>query len=534
MQPPAADQDRAAHEPDSVEDLYENAPCGYLSCFLDGSIARVNATFLDWTGYRRDDLVGRRRFIDLLTPGGRIYHETHYAPLLRMQGSVRAIAMDLVRDDGSRMPVLVNSKLRIGADGEPLAVRTTIFDATDRKKYEAELLAARRRAEQATAWMTSVEDVVARLAAAASVEDVCGVVAEAGSTLFGATSSTVWLTVDGPSGWTPVAGHGPAGRLSVLDEQADLAALRPPHLVQPDELHPVAELVGVRDTLGALALVVPPDRIPGPDELRLLRTLGQQAGQALERAELFDQERTVASTLQQSMLPDRLPDDPRVALSACYRPAVDVMQVGGDWYDAFLLDPDRVALVVGDVVGRGLHAAAAMGQLRSAVRALATLDAGPALLLHRLDAFVDGVPAAQTATLAYGELDLRDGTLVYACAGHLPPVLVDPAGAATQLWGGRSTPLAASFGRGRTEATTRVLPGSRIALYTDGLVEQRDIPLDETIDVLTGVLATTSGRPLDRLSAEVVDEVLGTRPTDDDVCLLVVAYLGAATPASAS
>ena len=107
-------------------------------------IVKVNQTFLTWTGYRRDELVGRRRFQDLLTPGGRIFHETHYAPLLHMQGSVREIAVELVRADGSRLPALVNSVLRRADGGSPAVVRTTVFDATDRREYERELLRARR------------------------------------------------------------------------------------------------------------------------------------------------------------------------------------------------------------------------------------------------------------------------------------------------------------------------------------------------------------------------------------------------------
>src|SRR5689334_20976666 len=126
----------------SAEDLYENAPCGYLSAAPDGTIVRVNATFLRWTGYSREDLVGARRFQDLLSPGGRIYHETHYAPLLRMQGSVREIAVDIVTADRQRLPALVNSVLT--AD-EPPIVRTTVFDARERKAYERELLEARNR-----------------------------------------------------------------------------------------------------------------------------------------------------------------------------------------------------------------------------------------------------------------------------------------------------------------------------------------------------------------------------------------------------
>src|SRR3954447_22980194 len=107
----------------SAEDLYENAPCGYLSASPEGTIVRVNNTFLRWTGYAREALVGAKRFQDLLSPGGRIYHETHYSPLLRMQGSVREIAVDIVTADGCRLPVLVNSALVVDEAGEPQLVR---------------------------------------------------------------------------------------------------------------------------------------------------------------------------------------------------------------------------------------------------------------------------------------------------------------------------------------------------------------------------------------------------------------------------
>lgn len=136
---------------DDAEQLYEQAPCGYLSTLPDGSIIRVNQTLLRWLGYRRDELAGSRRFVDLLTAGGRIYHETHYAPLLAMQGSAREIALDMVRADGSALPVLVNAVLVRTAQGEPHVIRTSVFDATDRREYERELLRARERAERSEA-----------------------------------------------------------------------------------------------------------------------------------------------------------------------------------------------------------------------------------------------------------------------------------------------------------------------------------------------------------------------------------------------
>lgn len=148
-EPDAAE--RASHEPlleESLEDLYENAPCGYFSTLEDGTIIRANQTFLTWTGYRREELVKRKRIHDLLAPGDRIYYETHYAPLLRMQGSVREVAVEVVRVDGDRLPVLVNSVVKRGSGDVPTLVRTTVFQATDRRRYERELLHARRRAER--------------------------------------------------------------------------------------------------------------------------------------------------------------------------------------------------------------------------------------------------------------------------------------------------------------------------------------------------------------------------------------------------
>ncbi|WP_328333501.1 PP2C family protein-serine/threonine phosphatase [Streptomyces sp. NBC_00455] len=133
---------------DSAEDLYEHAPCGYLSTQLDGRIAKVNTTLLDWLGYERRDLVGRKHFSDLLTVGGRLYHETHFAPMLRMQGEISGIALELKAADGTRLPVLVTSTVKKGSDGQPLLVRTTIFDARDRRAYETELLRARQAADR--------------------------------------------------------------------------------------------------------------------------------------------------------------------------------------------------------------------------------------------------------------------------------------------------------------------------------------------------------------------------------------------------
>ncbi|MET9505819.1 SpoIIE family protein phosphatase [Streptomyces sp. NPDC006622] len=152
--PQDADDDKtsfatfAALLEDSAEELYESAPCGYLSTLMDGTIAKINGTLLGWLGLERDAVVGRMRFTDLLTVGGRLYHETHFAPLLRMQGEISGIALEL-RHAGGRMPVLVSAAVKYGSTGEPLLIRATVFDARDRRAYEEELLRARKAAEEA-------------------------------------------------------------------------------------------------------------------------------------------------------------------------------------------------------------------------------------------------------------------------------------------------------------------------------------------------------------------------------------------------
>ncbi|MFJ7768733.1 PP2C family protein-serine/threonine phosphatase [Streptomyces sp. NPDC097107] len=134
---------------DSVEELYESAPCGYLSTLMDGIIAKINGTLLGWLGLEREAVVGRMRFADLLTVGGKLYHETHFAPLLQMKGEISGIALEIKTAGGGRLPVLVSSVVKHSSENEPLLIRTTVFDASDRRSYEQELLRRKQEAEEA-------------------------------------------------------------------------------------------------------------------------------------------------------------------------------------------------------------------------------------------------------------------------------------------------------------------------------------------------------------------------------------------------
>ncbi|MBF9222379.1 PAS domain-containing sensor histidine kinase [Hymenobacter ruricola] len=129
------------------DDLYEHAPCGYCSCLPDGTLVRINQTLLSWLGYARQELLARQSLSQLLTVGGRLHYETHCAPLLLLQGEVREMSYSLRRRDGGILPVLLNATLRRDAAGEPLVVRITLFDITERRKYEQDLLRAKEQAE---------------------------------------------------------------------------------------------------------------------------------------------------------------------------------------------------------------------------------------------------------------------------------------------------------------------------------------------------------------------------------------------------
>jgi phosphoserine phosphatase RsbU/P len=135
---------------ETAEDLYDNAPCGYLSTTPDGHIVRINATLLTWLGYEHDQVVGRLRFADLLTIGGKMYHETHFAPLLLLQGSVHSVALEIRTADRRRLPVLVDAVVKKAPDDAPSLVRIMVVDAADRRAYEDELLRARRQADLET------------------------------------------------------------------------------------------------------------------------------------------------------------------------------------------------------------------------------------------------------------------------------------------------------------------------------------------------------------------------------------------------
>ncbi|WP_190015870.1 ATP-binding SpoIIE family protein phosphatase [Streptomyces lucensis] len=233
-------------------------------------------------------------------------------------------------------------------------------------------------------------------------------------------------------------------------------------------------------------------------------------------------QRETAVTLQRSLLPQELeqPDDLRIA--ATYQPGGTEAAVGGDWYDVITLGGGRTALVIGDVMGRGVRAAAVMGQLRTAVRAYARLDLPPHEVLQLLDGLATEIDANQIATCVYAVHDPNEGRLVYASAGHLPILVRDENGTVSRADEPTGPPLGTG-GWMHASGSIALGPGATAVLYTDGLVERRDEDLDEGIAALERALAGATGTPqvvCDRLvrSAGV------TADHDDDVAVLVLQH----------
>jgi sigma-B regulation protein RsbU (phosphoserine phosphatase) len=373
-----------------VEDpqaLYDRAPCGYLSTDPDGTITRVNATLLAWTGHTREELVGTRTFASLLTVGGRIYHDTHYAPMLRLQTQVREIALEIVRADGTRLPVLVNAALERDADGQPADVRIVVFDATERREYERELLRAKQRAEASE-----------------------------------------------------------------------------------------------------------------------------------ERA------RSLAMTLQQTLIPPHPPRIPGLGISTVYRPAGTGEEVGGDFYDVFEIGEDDWVVTLGDVCGKGVEAAIVTSLVRHTLRAVTVRMPKPVDAMHALNEVLLHHPTDRFCTAALLRLRRVSGRweVTMSLGGHPQPLLLTPGEHVASL-GQPGTLVGVVPGPEFRETYALLVPGSRLVLYTDGVTEGR-----RGKELLYGEARLRSVVELHRdspdLAADVLEDVLEFQGGNarDDIAVVVV------------
>jgi serine phosphatase RsbU (regulator of sigma subunit)/anti-sigma regulatory factor (Ser/Thr protein kinase) len=283
-------------------------------------------------------------------------------------------------------------------------------------------------------------------------------------------------------------------------------------------------LLSATRLLGVVALSFVESRAFTADEREHLTALAGQCALALERSLLYEHEHRVAATLQQSLLPQRLPTDERIDLAVRYRPGSAGLEVGGDWFDVIPLRDGRFVITMGDVVGRGVEAAAAMAQLRIALRAYSLESHPPPDALQRVDELVEQLGEGDFATAVYLELDPDARTARFASAGHPPPLLITPAEEPVFLEGGRSLPLGALGGPDRPEETVHLEPGATLVLYTDGLVERRGLPIGAGLEQLREAAANAPA-DADKLLDHLISALGADEEQRDDVALLAVRML---------
>jgi len=323
-------------------------------------------------------------------------------------------------------------------------------------------------------------------------------------------------------------GRGFAGRIA-----AERVAIFVADVDHADILNPILRQQGIRSLLG-VPLIVEGDlmgvlhvgslkpRTFGPRDVAVLQLAAARAAPGIERARLssaLEYEHRAAMILQRSLLPKHLVEGPGISAAARYMPATH--EVGGDWYDVFPLPHGRFGIVIGDVVGHGLPAAALMGQLQTALHAYAILDHPPAETLELVDRLMQTLPGPTMATVAYAVLDPDTGVLRLASAGHLPPVVVG--GENPRLLGVAAAPPLGAFPYASWEEQhINLAPGETIVFYTDGLVERPGVPLMDNIDRLLEATAEAgSAEEACRLAAETLIPPGRLR---DDIAIVALNY----------
>jgi PAS domain S-box-containing protein len=276
------------------------------------------------------------------------------------------------------------------------------------------------------------------------------------------------------------------------------------------------------ELFGAVAVSGTGAGVPESQRVALVAHAAERAALIIRRALLLEREQHVASTLQHDLLPQSLPDLPGVSLAAHFRAGGHGIEVGGDWYDVIPLSGGRVGLVVGDVAGRGVAAAARMGQLRSVARAYALEGLSPAAFAQRMNLYHRALSPDDLTTIVYAVIEPDRDRMRFVNAGHPPPVLIAP-GRAPTLLTGVTPPLGVSDLPVHPETAVPFPAGSALVLYTDGLVERRGEGMDCGLRrLLAAAGSVRSVADVAKLRDRVVDSCLGPSSGDDDVTALFV------------
>jgi len=478
-----------------------------VSKALDGTVTSWNESAERIFGYQAEEIVGRN--IRLLIPPELQAEEDDFVSRLREGGYIDHYETVRIRKDGRRVDVSLSISPIKNESGEVIGAAKIARDITTRKQAD----------EYLKATTAKFESVFNQSGIFAAILDLDGNLLEINDFAIEASGYTR-EEVLGQSFWSTPWWRGSkdvqarirwaSGRVAAggrFRESIYYWVASGAERIFDFAMHPIrGEMDEVRFIYSA-----------GVDVTQ--RTRAQEALLAREA-----EEREIAVGLQRALLPGKLVAPPGISVAAQYEAASAALEVGGDWYDVVPLPDGRVGVTVGDVVGHGLAAAAVMGQLRTALAALAPHSESPGDLLTRLDAFV-ATTDTDFATVCYGVLDVSTGTFEYASAGHLPILLIPPGNEPRWLSEAQSPPLYGEEERGlRPHATETVEPGSLIVCYSDGLIERRGELLTEGLDRLKHAGRSLLRLPLDDVCSHLVKALGVDQSREDDVAVLAVRF----------
>lgn len=483
---------------------------GFFVADHEGAVVEINDAFAQITGYPAEGLPYRWPHPWLVDEKAALEQQSRLA----REGSIQ-YETPIRHQDGHIEWVAVSVNAVIGHGGDRDVYVGTIRDITAERAFATRESAVLRLATAVSVAKSVAEVLSVTLDECRTAIDVQRVVA------------VMWPTSDGDP-TVQVAGEpsesswrdlDPVLRQTFQDARQEL-----PLTVRPvdwaDSPGKSRGIVAVLSGSGDVALWLEfgaPRRVSAEDRL-LVTVLVGHLGLAVQHVRQFESARETSLTLQRAMLP---PMKPPAGFAVRYEPAVPPLEIGGDWYEVLPVDDHRIGIVVGDCVGRGLPAAAVMGQLRSSARALLLTGAEPARLLEELDSAAAFISGAYCTTVFLAILETDSGILRYSSAGHLPAVLANPQSGTTLLTDAQSVPLAVQRDESRPQASHVLLPGSTLMLFTDGLVERKHEPVDVGLGRIARVLTHAMNLPVDAVADAVLRELAPAAAYDDDVAMVV-------------
>jgi len=524
---------------------FEGAPIGMGLSTVNGRWLEVNDALCELLDRSQTQLL-RQPLWDLVHPADREHERDAVRRLLSDRPLFDQSEKRFVRPSGQVVHAIVSVSLTADSHDRPQGYIWQVVDVTEQRLAEAER-AARVEAEAVVQTIGKLQQVTEAALMHLELDELLDLLVERVGEGFGADVVRILLrdhdddelfTVGAAAGLDREAGT----RVELggaLDEVVDRGMPVTLH-----ELRPGAGLDRAMEEANVSSLMASPltvkGRVAGVVEVgvrgarrftledeSLLMLMADRAGLAIEHARAYERELSNVEMLQRSLLPDRLPALDGIQVAARYMPGG--ADVGGDWYDAIPLEGGRLGAAMGDVVGHGIGAAALMGQLRHAMRAYALEGHSPAGVLDQLDRVVRSLDGSQMATLLYLVVEEDHSTVTFSSAGHVPPLVISPEGEAEYLETAPNPPLGVFESPTHKEMTARLEPGSTIVLYTDGLVEERGVSIDQGLEALRLAASQDPCHP-DELCDRLVDSMLAIHTANDDIAVLALRALPAAPP----